>query len=613
MQVAPEPKDKLGTVATEVLPVASARRTAADMGNGPEDELVDWSSINWRQVEDDVRRLRQRIFTAARNEDLRKVRNLQKLMLRSRSNALLSVRRVTELNAGRLTAGVDGMIAPLPSQKAELAAAVGGVGQPSPLPVKRVYIPKRGSTGKRRPLGVPVIRDRARQAVVLNALEPEWEARFEAKSYGFRPGRGCHDAIEAIFATVVGRNPHRRTILDADLAAAFDRIDHEHLVQVLGTFPAREEIAGWLRAGVVERGRFTATEEGTPQGGVISPVLLNVALHGLETAAGTRYTPDRNKRPGLAVRGTPVVVRYADDLVALCSNAAQAQRVKDALTGWMAPRGLTFNEDKTRIVALEDGFDFLGFNIRRYPNGKLLIKPSRDAVRRIRRRLAAEVEALHGANAEAVITRLNPIIRGWAAYYRTVVSQEIFSALDHYVWVLTYRWARRAHPNKGKRWVKARYFAAFHPSRRDRWVFGDRDTGRYLVKFSWTPIVRHRLVKGRASVDDPDLADYWARRRRRDQPPLGTFLLRLLQSQKGRCPVCGGLLLDADHPPQHPDEWEQWLKVVRKAIRRTAITPPYGPPDDTARQLMHTHCARRQAVIARRPALQRPDRPRGLA
>ena len=170
-------------------------------------------------------------------------------------------------------------------------------------------------------------------------------------------------------------------------------------------------------------------------------MLLDVALHGLEAAAGVRYTPDGMRTSGRAVPGSPVVVRYADDLVALCGSAEQAQQVKDTLTGWLAPRGLAFNEDKTRVVTLEDGFDFLGFNIRRYPNGKLLIKPSKEAVRRIRRRLAVEVKALHGANAEAVITRLNPVIRGWAAYYRNVVSKEIFSALDHYMWVLTYRWA----------------------------------------------------------------------------------------------------------------------------------------------------------------------------
>jgi RNA-directed DNA polymerase len=236
---------------------------------------------------------------------------------------------------------------------------------------------------------------------------------------------------------------------------------------------------------------------------VISPLLLNVALHGLEAAAGVAYFPEHVGHAGMATPGGPVVVRYADDLVALCHSADQAQQVKENLARWLAPRGLAFNEDKTRIVGLEDGFDFLGFNARRYRNGKLLIKPSKTAVQRIRRRLAAEVKALHGANAEAVITKLNPVIRGWAAYYRTVVSKEIFSALDHYVWVLTYRWARRAHPNKGKRWAAARYFGAFHPTRREHWVFGDRDSGRFLVKFSWTPIVRHSLVKGRSSPDDP--------------------------------------------------------------------------------------------------------------
>ena len=231
------------------------------------------------------------------------------------------------------------------------------------------------------------------------------------------------------------------------------------------------------------------------------------------------------------------MVRYADDLVAMCHSVEQAQQVKDDLARWLAPKGLAFNEDKTRVVELGDGFDFLGFNIRRYPNGKLLIKPSKAAVQRIRSRLAAEVKVLHGANAEAVITKLNPVIRGWAAYYRTVVSKAIFNDLDHYMWVLTYRWARRAHPNKGKRWAAARYFAAFHPRRADRWVFGDRDSGRYLVKFSWTPIVRHTLVKGRSSPDDPSLAGYWASRRRRAPPPLGPLLLRLLRNQSGRCPV----------------------------------------------------------------------------
>lgn len=573
-----EPKDKLDATA-----------------NGPEGDIPDWLLIDWQRVEDDVRRLRQRIFTATKAGDLARVRNLQKLMLRSRANALLAVRRVTEVNTGRTTAGVDGKTVLSPELKAELADWVQNRCEPwKPKPVKRVFIPK--SRGRRRALGIPVIVDRALQALTVNALEPEWEARFEPKSYGFRPGRGCHDAIEAIYHTVVGRNPHRRWILDADLAAAFDRIDHSHLMSMLDTFPARDRIEQWLKAGVLERGQFTPTDEGTPQGGVISPLLMNVALHGLESAAGARYFPDGRKDAGKSVPGTPVVVRYADDLVALCVSAEQAQQVKMDLARWLMSRGLAFNETKTRIVGLEDGFDFLGFNIRRYRNGKLLIKPSKEAVQRIRSRLAAEVKALHGANAEAVITKLNPVIRGWAAYYRTVVSKEMFSALDHYVWRLTYRWALRTHPNKSRRWVKTRYFGSFNPTRRDLWVFGDRDSGRYLTKFSWTPIVRHTLVKNRASTDDPALTSYWAARRRRRKSPLGPFVRRLLRLQDGRCPGCGGLLLHTDREPQSPQEWEQWLRSVRKAIRRSAVTCSDGSPDEHARFLMHAHCARRSAT-----------------
>jgi RNA-directed DNA polymerase len=561
--------------------------------NGPEGEDLDWYSIDWASVEDDVRRLRQRIFTASQVGDLKQVRNLQKLMLRSRANALSSVRQVTERNAGRMTAGIDGNVVVTAPGKADLATWVQQHSDSwKPKPVKRVYIDK--ANGKKRPLGIPVIFDRALQAHVVSALEPEWEARFEPKSYGFRPGRSCHDAIESIYKTVGGKAAQRLWVLDADLAAAFDRIDHSYLLAALGTFPARELVEQWLKAGVVEKGRLAPTGEGTPQGGVISPVLLNVALHGMEKAAGVRYRTV-GIHAGKTMAGSPVVVRYADDLVAMCVSREQAEEVKARLATWLAPRGLAFNEDKTRVVHLDDGFDFLGFNVRRYRD-KLLIKPSKAAMRRLRKRLAAEMLALRGANAKAVLQRLNPIIRGWSAYYRSVVSSRAFATLDSYMWKLTYKWAKHNHPNKSRHWVVNRYFDSFNRSRQDRWVFGDRDSGAYLLKFAWTRIVRRQMVPGSASPDDPALAEYWAERRQHRKSPLDGVSLRLLRAQHGRCPLCGDFLLYADHEPQDPHEWEQWLNVTRRAVRKQAITTRRddGMPDDpVAIQLIHAHCQRR--------------------
>ena len=581
--------------------------------NGPEDEPLDWHQVDWRQAEDDVRRLRQRIFTASQAGDLARVRNLQKLMLRSRANTLVSVRRVTELNAGRRTAGVDGVTVVTAPGKVELASWMQHRSSSwTARPVRRVFIPKAGGK-KLRALGIPVIVDRCLQSQALNALEPEWEARFEAKSYGFRPGRSCQDAVAAIFWTVAGKHTKRRWALDADLAAAFDHVGHDHIMNQLGTFPARELVRGWLKAGVLEGGRIAPTEEGTPQGGVISPLIFNIALHGMEAASGARYHWRPDRESNVSVPGTPVLVRYADDLVALCDSREQAEEVKERLTPWLASRGLAFNEDKTHVVGLDEGVDFLGFNVRRYGE-KLLIKPSAEAISRIRRRLSAEMRALRGANASAVLHKINPIVRGWAAYYRGVVSTETFQKLDRHLWQLCYKWASFRHPGKSKHWIVNRYFGQFHPSRRDRWVFGDRESGRYLLRFTWTKIIRHDLVKGKASVDDPALAGYWAKRRRKagPEPPLDRSRMRQLKAQHGRCASCGGLLLDAAHQPTSPQEWEQWLAVTRKAIIKQAITEDgQGAPDDHGARLIHTSCLRRS--VAGIPHLQLPVVPQGPA
>src|SRR5258708_5577783 len=397
------------------------------LANGTEKQ-TNWNAIDWRKANRTVRNLRHRMFRATQEGNQNKVRSLQKLMLKSYSNRLVSVRRVAQINAGKHTPGVDKLVIKTPAARGRMVDALAHYSPWKAKPVRRVYIPKANK--KLRPLGIPVVVDRCLQAMVKNALEPAWEARFEGTSHGFRPGRSCHDAIEKIF--VLARpNGTKKWILDADIKGAFDNISHNYLLKAIGSVPGRELIKQWLKAGYIEEEMFNATEQGTPQGGVISPLLANIALHGMEEAIGVTYNSK-----GI-ISGKRAVVRYADDFVCFCETKEDAEQIQNILVEWLKERGLALSGEKTHIVHLTEGFRFLGFDIRHYPapqtshtGWKLLIKPSKESIQKVQEKLKELWAEAQGTNVQAVLRKLNPVIRGWATYFRTVVSKEVFKKLD---------------------------------------------------------------------------------------------------------------------------------------------------------------------------------------
>lgn len=505
-----------------------------------------WINIDWFKATQEVRKLQARIVKALKNNDWSKVKRLQWLLTHSFSAKALAVRRVTE-NRGKKTAGVDNVTWDTTAEKATAIASLRRRGY-QPAPLRRVNIPK--SNGKLRPLGIPTMTDRAMQALYKQALEPVSETLGDGNSYGFRPERGTADAIEQVWKSLTQQGSPR-WVLEGDIKGCFDNISHDWL---MNNVPLdREILRKWLKSGVIDKNVFVHTDAGTPQGGVISPLLANWALDGLADKLVQKFG-HRVSNPKKYLKSQVLYIRYADDFVITGkSPEILREQVLPLVQEFMRERGLELSLEKTKITHVRDGFDFLGQNIRRYEGqqgkkwSRTLVKPSKKNIKSFLDKVRGIINENKTVKQEDLIYLLNPIIRGWANYHRHVVSKRIYSWVDMQIWKTLWRWAVRRHPNKGLRWVKERYF----PRRGGRdWTFGYK-TGAILkdgkeqifrlVYASETAIVRHIKIKSEANPYDSDWSEYFDNRAGMKWMRSVTGrrkLAYLWWRQRGVCPVC---------------------------------------------------------------------------
>jgi RNA-directed DNA polymerase len=521
---------------------------------------MEWKTIDWKRIDKEVSSLQRRIDRASQRDDISSVIALQTLLLESWSAKLKAVRRVTQENRGKDTPGIDNIKSVPQKERIALAQNLEIDGK-SEL-IRRVYIPKARGSKEKRPLGIPTIRDRAKQALVLMALEPQWEARFEPNSYGFRPGRSAHDAIEAIFTALAKKNKY---VLDGDIRKWFDTIDHNHLLNKLDTSSGiKAQVRSWLTAGIMEGENLYPSTEGTPQGGVISPLLANIALHGMEILLKNFASKRRVGTLGrLAKMQQLTVVRYADDFVIIHPEKEVIHKCHELLSEWLSPIGLELHPDKTRIIQPlskeNPKFEFLGFELKQRFIGKYRVKKSKlslpflthlaPSVQSIRRHKENLRECFKQQNPRSLLSLLNPKTRGWAQYFRTGVSAKIFGDIDAWLYRKFMRWAEKKHPKRGKRWLVDKYFRAVDPQ---KWIFGVKVEGTKGPKtisqrfHRETNIERHVKVQGSRSPYDGDWT-YWSLRMTRyGQSTLSPNRLFLLKRQKGKCALCGSYFFPSD-------------------------------------------------------------------
>ena len=462
-----------------------------------------WQSIDWKSVEAHVLKLQMRIAKATREKKYGKVNSLQWLLTHSRSAKLLAVRRVSQ-NKGSKTPGIDGVIW---NTDARRMKAVNQLSRKTykAKPLKRIYIPKKN--GKLRPLGIPCIIDRAQQALHLLALEPVSETLADLNSYGFRPNRSTADAVSQCFKCLALKKS-AKWVLEGDIKACFDKIGHQWLLDNIAV--DKRMLEQWLKSGFMDKGLFYDTDEGTPQGGIISPTLMLMTLAGLEQCI---------KSTALKKSARANFIGYADDFVVTCtSKEVLVNDIKPLIADFLAERGLTLSVEKTKLTHIDDGFDFLGFNHRKY-KGKLLIKPSKSNTLLFLRNLRELIKKHATIPVNDLIKLINPKLRGWANYYRHCVAKQIFGYVGHNLFQALWHWAVRRHPTKSKDWVVHKYFL----NRKGQWQFHgwqkvmNMDCLFNLFQIAKVPIERHVKIKSAATPFDPEYQEYLAKRKSKRQ------------------------------------------------------------------------------------------------
>ena len=547
--------------------------------------MYKWEEAPWTKIQRNIFKLQKRIYQASKRGDVKKVRRLQKLLVKSWSAKMLAVRKVTQENKGKKTAGIDGIKSISPIKRSKLVNRICLNGKSKPT--RRLWIPKPGKTEK-RPLGIPTIEERAKQTLCKLTLEPEWEAKFDPNSYGFRPGRSAHDAIGAIFIAI---RQGTKYVLDADISKCFDKINHEKLLQKVNTYPSiRRQLKSWLKAGYMDKDGWYPTKDGTPQGGSISPLLANIALNGMEESMKDYAENLKMKgiRGKVNKRASLQIIRYADDFVIMHKDLDVIVNAQEIISQWLEKIGLKLSKEKTSITHTlneyegRTGFNFLGFYIRQHEQGKhncgkdrwgnsigikTIIKPSKESIKRHYRKMSDIIGKMSMATQEQLIGKLNPIIRGWCNYYSKCVSKEAFSLLDHKLTWRLLRWGYRKHNMKGKHWVAKKYWKF---GDRIKWTFASQENE--LIIHAKTPITRHAKVKGNASIYDGNII-YWAKRNS-SNPNLPIKVKRLMKTQKGKCKECNLTFLDGDK------------------IECDHVIPKYMGGKDTYDnlQLLHLHC-----------------------